>query len=96
MHKCLGKVLKYDPDNLYALMNVNDCFFIMAYQHRKELEAQGLPNDKFMDDVKFILQDLEKRIKATGHVDMPKHLYDAWVKSMEEEIARRKSEEHAS
>lgn len=49
-----------------------------------------------MDDVKFILQDLEKRIKATGHVDMPKHLYDAWVKSMEEEIARRKSEEHAS
>ena len=96
VHKCLGKVLKYDPDNLYALMNVNDCFFIMAYQHRKELEAQGLPNDKFMDDVKFILQDLEKRIKATGHVDMPKHLYDAWVKSMEEEIARRKSEEHAS
>lgn len=93
VHKCFGKVLEYDPDNLYALMHVNDCFFRMACQHRRQLDEQGLPDDAFMDNVKSILQDIEKRIKATGHVDMPKHLYDAWIESMEEEIARRKAQE---
>ena len=94
VHKCLGKVLEYDPDNLYALMNANDCFFLMACQHRERLSEHGLPDDTFMDDLKSILQELEKRIKATGHVDMPEHLYDAWIESMEEEIARRKAQEY--
>lgn len=89
VHKCFGKVLEYDPGNLYALMHMNDCFFMMACQHRKQLDEQRLLDDAFMDNVKSILQDIEQRIAATGHVDMPRHLYDAWIESMEEEIARR-------
>lgn len=90
--KCLATAHRYDPHNLIGLMTANDCLYKIACQHRAMLLEKGMPDDEFMQDIGKQLIDINKRIDETGYTDMPKELYDNWVKSMEQEIERRKQE----
>lgn len=90
--KCLETVYHFDPQNLIALMTANDCLYRIASQHRAMLLKKGIEDDEVMQHLKTKLQAVSKEIDATGYTDMPKHLYDQWLNSMQQEIERRKQE----
>lgn len=94
--KCLETVYHFDPQNLIALMTANDCLYKIACQHRAMLLEKGIEDDEVMQHLKKQLQEVNKAIDATGYTDMPKHLYDQWLNSMQQEIERRNQENGAT
>lgn len=92
VQKCLEMVFRHAPLNLGALITANNCIYAIACQHRAILQEKGIADDEFMQSLKEQLIDINDKIAQTGHIDMPKYLYDAWVQSVQQEIQRRKQE----
>lgn len=86
VQQCLGLIFKQDPDNLAGLMLANNCLCTLLENVNRTLEPDYT--------VSLINQitDIEAKIKATGYVEMSPELYEQWMKSVEQEKQRRKSE----
>ncbi len=88
---CLNRVLEYDPDNLGALMTMNNCIAIEYTAYIEYLKSMGITvHDETSWNLHSQLQAIGKKIADLGYVDMTKEQYEEWVRSMEEEKTRRK------
>lgn len=86
VQQCLGQIFKYDPGNLAGLMLANNCLSGILAQTDRTAEPD------YALSLIHQIRDVEAKIKATGYVDMPPELYEAWMKSVEQEKQRRKAE----
>ncbi len=88
---CLGTIYKYDSGNLLALMTENNCLYRIIPQYKALLDEKGLPDDDHLNRLIAQSKEVMRKIDDTGYVDMPKDLYEDWVKSVQDEIDRRKA-----
>jgi hypothetical protein len=95
--QCVDSVLKYDPNNLSALIlnaghTLRRTLYVVDQLGRPPLEV--LKNDYPQAYALFEeMKRTNERVKATGHRDMPPEAYEAWLKSISEERARREHDE---
>lgn len=87
---CVNTVLQYEPNNLLALLIKADWLYTQGVAYQNELKRRGLPEDKWSLDNYAKYKATQQQLTDLGYTEMPKHLYEAWLKSVKEEIARRK------
>jgi len=87
---CLGKVFRYDPDNLTGLTIANNCLFRIIDHYKAGLVEKGLPDDDYLKSLVAQIKDVKKKIYETGYVDESQEHHDEWVKSVQDEMERRK------
>lgn len=77
--------LKYFPNNICLLMMKSNCVKYKIEKERKKPKQ----NLKLIDTQIALYKKTIAKIDNLGHKDMPPEIYEEWVKSVEEEKAKR-------
>lgn len=95
--QCVDSVLKYDENNLTALM-IRSNYETIRFNY--VINQIGRPHPDtlkvYYPEVYKMLEDRNttySRVDASGHRDMPKDAYEAWLNSVDDEKERREYHE---
>jgi hypothetical protein len=93
--KCVNKSLEYFPNNIYALQLLADYYTLefgyIAHQYKKP-PLEVLLKDEQAKMAFEHRNNIYKKIDQIGYEPMPSERYEAWLKSLENEKNKKKTE----